>query len=306
MNTQAKETRERWLAAVRDSSPQHLECEAELRYSNAKGDWEGLFEAIVSTPAIDAHGTSIDPAGIDLGRFRKNPVLMWSHSADRMPVGRCVSIALKGKALVASCQLDMDETSGPEDSLARQIFWKIKRGFVRAMSIGFFPREVRFEERDGVEIAVISRSELLEVSIVAAGSNPDALIDTESTRSIGGGAGFARVDPEEQRDLDVIARYERGEGVGLHELRGAERREDQRQRERSRAGAVREVTARSAQLGRDIERLNAQFEIYADEIDASARGSSGSLETREPEAVTSDDLAAAFEREFAASYGGDL
>src|SRR5262249_37026883 len=47
-------------------------------------------------------------------------------------------------------------------------------GFLSAMSVGILPRKTSTRKVNGVNTPVIERSELLEVSIVPVGSNPEA------------------------------------------------------------------------------------------------------------------------------------
>jgi hypothetical protein len=76
------------------------------------------------------------------------------------------------------------EFAPPEVSELAERCWNAYRlKFLRAVSVGFWPRSYRWEERDGREVLVLFRNILLEISCVPIGSNPDAL--ARSIRNLG-------------------------------------------------------------------------------------------------------------------------
>lgn len=132
-------------------------------------------DVVASTEALDSHGTIV-VQDWDLARFNRNPVVLWAHgggwaSTDELPLGRCT------RAEVVNGQLECTiEFAGADvNPRAEQAFLAYKQGFLRAVSVGFFSRSYRWEERDGREVLVLFNNELVELSCVPVGSNPDAL-----------------------------------------------------------------------------------------------------------------------------------
>lgn len=134
--------------------------------------------AIINSGALDRHGTVIDPKGIDLTAYSRNPVFLINHDYDRL-AGNGAVIRYQDDKLIAEVP---DEAWDHEDEDVMKWFRKVKNGKMRMTSIGFTydSKDVEEEERtvDGevVKVPVIRKSELLEFSFVTVGSNPEALI----------------------------------------------------------------------------------------------------------------------------------
>ncbi len=122
---------------------------------------------------INSHGFRIDLEGMDLTRFRQNPVMLYAHNPERI-VGRWENVAIADGRLTADAVFDTD------DSEVVNIMGKVKRKFLRGCSVGIIVNEMR--EIDGIPTAV--RSELLEASICAipADRNAVALYNDNSER----------------------------------------------------------------------------------------------------------------------------
>lgn len=124
-----------------------------------------VFE--ISNAQLDRHGTVIDPEGMDLSAFQRNPVVLFGHGFETpMPIGRSPNIFKRGDSIYAEVEFD------PEDERALQIESKVRRGFLNAASVGIVPKEI---DRSGEEPR-ISKSELMEFSIVPVPSNSGALV----------------------------------------------------------------------------------------------------------------------------------
>lgn len=133
----------------------------------------------ISTDAQDSSNDVIDQNGWDSSTFKTNPIVLWNHNQDLLPVGKCVSIGLvdgKLKAVVEFATADLNPH-------AEQVFQLIKNGFISATSVGFRP--IDFEEtkdpargggswQPGIDF---KKQELFEFSIVNVPSNPEAIID---------------------------------------------------------------------------------------------------------------------------------
>ena len=132
---------------------------------------------ILSTNVLDRAGDSINPLGIDLRRYKQNPVVLWGHDQHCLPIGKCVSIGVEGGALTGI--VEFVPVSVPEvGERAEAVYQLVRSGFLNAVSIGFKPIEWTFNDAGGLDI---SKSELLEFSVVAVPCNPDALLIDAST-----------------------------------------------------------------------------------------------------------------------------
>lgn len=129
---------------------------------------------VASTETEDAHGTVIIQDW-DFSRFDRNPVILWAHNAtlglDELPIGR----AIRREVVNNELEVDIQFAGADISTLAERVFQAYRQEFLRAVSVGFNPRSYRWEERLGREVLVFYDNELVEVSCVPIGSNPDAL-----------------------------------------------------------------------------------------------------------------------------------
>ena len=125
-----------------------------------------ITAAVATTSSVDRDGDVVDPMGVDLKNFLKNPVLLWGHDAYSLPIGKVTNVN------VSSGDITFDaEFASKENDFAKKVFDLMKGGFLNAFSIGFIPHERENE--------VITRSELLEISVVNVPANPEALMSRE-------------------------------------------------------------------------------------------------------------------------------
>lgn len=124
-------------------------------------------------PALDAHGTIVPASGLRLERFLSNPVFCWMHrtgdtearSADPDDViGTVTDLRVEGDRLLFAVVF------GTHD-LADRCFRAVVEKRINACSISFNPIH-QHGEGDAV---VVDEAELIEISLVIVGSNPEAL-----------------------------------------------------------------------------------------------------------------------------------
>ena len=145
----------------------------EYRTTVSAGD--GL-DFVLSDGSLDRHGTRINPDGWDLETFKANPVALWSHGLDtigRVPIGRWENVRSEGGKLLGRLTLAAKGTSDRIDELISLV----KQGILRAVSVGF---EVLEEGKRGGNDYEIMRQSLTEASLVAIGSNKNALAQARS------------------------------------------------------------------------------------------------------------------------------
>lgn len=135
------------------------------------------LEFVISTASVDRHGTVLNPDGWELDRFRANPVMAYqhdTHSTDPDDILGTWDLRVEGGQLIGKPVFEPAELNAKADKVRR----KIEHGTLRAVSVGFIPKKYHWgREADGErkDVLYLDQNELLEVSIVAVPSNPDAL-----------------------------------------------------------------------------------------------------------------------------------
>ena len=135
-----------------------------------------MKEVIISTEAVNSYGTRILTAGIDIEQYKRNPVLLWMHrrawDGQSMPIGKIDNLRVEDGKLIGTPVFDQN------DDFARKIESKWESGFLRMASAALEPTEVNPDPAlalAGQTRATVTRSKLVEVSIVDIGSNDEAL-----------------------------------------------------------------------------------------------------------------------------------
>lgn len=128
------------------------------------------IDYVASSDAIDSYDEVVEQTW-RLERFLANPVVLWAHQSRELPLGRCPRVEMVAGKLECTVNY-MTEKLNPK---AEQVFQMGVEGYVKAVSVGFRPRTIRWEKRDGRDIYVLSDNELVEISVTPIGANPDAL-----------------------------------------------------------------------------------------------------------------------------------
>jgi HK97 family phage prohead protease len=126
-----------------------------------------VFNFVISTGDKDRHNSRINPDGLDVSHFLRNPVVLFNHNYDRV-IGTALSVEVKGGKVMAKMSFDSD------DPFAAEIERKVENQIIRATSIGFIIKKWSFDEDE--DTFVIEEAELVEFSIVTVPSNREALI----------------------------------------------------------------------------------------------------------------------------------
>ncbi|MCP1215593.1 HK97 family phage prohead protease [Acetobacter orientalis] len=142
---------------------------------------------IITTDAIDRMQDKIAPDGWDLTAYLQNPVVLWGHNHD-LVIGKAVSVVRESNGLSATVEFQPSDMPivGPWADYA---YRSGLSGFVRATSVGFYPKEWEFTDDDdrgaddwfpGIDF---KRQELTEFSVVSVPANPEALLLPDSAAS---------------------------------------------------------------------------------------------------------------------------
>lgn len=127
---------------------------------------------VICSNKENSKGFSVDPNGIDLVEYLKNPLMLWMHqrptgkSKDEvLPIGNWVDLKVEDGKLTGYPAFD------ESDPFAMALYHKVENGTIRMASAGLKPR--LWTEVDSKKI--LSRSAPAEISLVDIGSDPDAL-----------------------------------------------------------------------------------------------------------------------------------
>lgn len=117
----------------------------------------------------NSYGFRVLNSGIDLERFKNNPVLLsdhWNNTSN--VIGRFENIRVEGSLLKADAVFD------EADEDAKKLAGKVERGFIKGCSMGIrFSHKFIEEQPD--QTYVLNKAELFEVSLVAVPSNANAV-----------------------------------------------------------------------------------------------------------------------------------
>ncbi len=119
---------------------------------------------------VNSYGFRVPNSGIDLTRFKSNPVMLDIHNPSSMTViGRWENIRIEGGLLLADAVFDT------ADEYSKIIAGKVERGFLKGVSMGLARVEGTkfYENVDG--IYELAPCELTEASICPIPSNANAV-----------------------------------------------------------------------------------------------------------------------------------
>ena len=122
---------------------------------------------------IDRTGEVVEPDGVSLATYRKNPTLLEHHDPKR-PVGRVVSLTLQTIDGVPGLLGLATFPEHVEDS--EKAYRKVKAGLLSAVSIGFLSLEQSGPVLKGQTGITHTKTELLEVSLTSLPACPSCLI----------------------------------------------------------------------------------------------------------------------------------
>lgn len=131
------------------------------------------FTAIASSDSVDRDGDVLEASGWLLKNFKKNPVILWGHDANLMPIGKATNVWIEGNQLKFTTQFAPPEVN----PFAKNVYEAYKQGFLTSFSVRFDP--VKWEDipasNDQIRLGRRYKSmDLLEISAVNIPANPDA------------------------------------------------------------------------------------------------------------------------------------
>jgi len=154
---------------------------------------DNKYTFLASTSAIDRQGDSIDQKGWELENFKNNPVVLWAHKYDELPIGKVVDISFSAKGM----EVEIVFASEEANPKAQQIKQSVDEGNLSALSVGFIGKQ-----REG---NIITVAELLEISVVPVPANQEAILLSKE------------IDESFKKEVKEILIKEEGDGPEIPE-----------------------------------------------------------------------------------------
>lgn len=126
----------------------------------------------VSDESVNSHGFYVKTSGIKLDEFRTNPVMLYLHNGELLPIGLWENLRVENNELLADAVFDT------EDTFAKEIERKVQKGFIKGASMGLTNYSLSEDPalmKPGQTRPAVVESTLYEISITPLPSNRNAL-----------------------------------------------------------------------------------------------------------------------------------
>ncbi len=147
-------------------------------------------DVVMATAGLARDGHILVPRGCRLDNYRRNPIVLWSHSAD-FPVGAAGNIAVAEAQIAARVRFAPLGISAKAD----EVRGLTKADIIRCVSVGFDPVEMKpldpAKPRGGQLITVW---ELLELSFVSVPADVGAVVTARALQAATGSSGDGDAD----------------------------------------------------------------------------------------------------------------
>lgn len=152
------------------------------------GDGRREIVAMISTTAVDRDGDVLLPSGMVSEDYRKNPIVLFAHDNQRLPVAKVnepgTDIRKTSSGVMAKARMLDRPPSLPEsiEWVPDTLLDLFRQGAPLGFSVGFRIEDARAatkkdRERFGQKASrVVTKWDLLEFSIVPIPANQDALL----------------------------------------------------------------------------------------------------------------------------------
>ena len=170
-------------APAEPPNAERREHTADISVTQSSGN---TFTFAITTEHVDRMNEVVRVAGVDTRHYQRNPVVLWCHDSESLPIGRGERIRV-GKTVDGRKALLMDVVLHDLTPMAREVLALAQQGVIRAGSIGFLPLESQLVKVEKSEfsneaypisnnIREFTRWELLEFSLCSVPMNPHATI----------------------------------------------------------------------------------------------------------------------------------
>ena len=129
---------------------------------------------VFSDPSVGRDMHTIAANAWDTRNFQNNPVFLWAHQDDELPIGRVENLSNDGNKLVGTVRY-------ADHPMADTVYKMVKDGFLNATSTGWIPLEwASSQDRSRPGGKDFTRVELLEISQVPVPALPTALVSARA------------------------------------------------------------------------------------------------------------------------------
>ena len=167
------------------------------------------YDVVISNSKVNSYGFRVLTTGIDITQYQRNPLMLWMHTRPMsddtdgiLPLGVVENVRFEGDNLLGTLKFD------EADDFSKTIKAKWDAGTIKMVSPGI----ECIEESDdiayllpGQRRGTVTKSKLIEVSVVDMGSNDDALALYREgvliTLNMGGDNKFLKPIINNQKDL---------------------------------------------------------------------------------------------------------
>lgn len=125
-----------------------------------------IIEGWANKAVVDDVGDLMKFDAVDLGRYKKNPILLYNHDRN-LPIGRVIEVKVSEAGLWVKAVI-----SNSADTIVSYVRDLVKEGILKTFSIGFEPKEENYNRSEGYN--EILKWRLNEISIVTLPANIDA------------------------------------------------------------------------------------------------------------------------------------
>lgn len=142
-------------------------------------------DVVMTTPVMDRDEEIVQPKAFEetIGNFKDNPIVLFNHKAfDEPPIGTVLpdSISISEKAMEGTIQFRPKGRS----KLADKVADAVEDGVLTKVSIGFKVKGIEEKQKGDRSIVVITKADLVELSVVSVPSNPQARIKSTTVERL--------------------------------------------------------------------------------------------------------------------------
>jgi len=121
------------------------------------------IEGMATVPTIDRDEEIVNPLGLELENFEKNPIILFNHDKN-IPVGKALEVKATKSGVYVKCRIfkNMNE----------KVYNGVINGILNSFSIGFLGKEGTYDPE--TDAFIYTKAELFEISIVSVPANPNA------------------------------------------------------------------------------------------------------------------------------------
>jgi HK97 family phage prohead protease len=125
-----------------------------------------IIEGWANKAVVDDVNDLMNFKNVDMGRFKKNPILLYNHNHD-LAIGKVLEVKITEEGMWIKAQI-----SNSKDATISYIRDLIAEGILKTLSIGFTPKQENFNRNEGFNEIVEWR--LNEISVVTLPANIEA------------------------------------------------------------------------------------------------------------------------------------